>query len=76
MRSGKEEGRGQGKGEDGLCEAGSCKISGSLGMPVCEGMIGGHRLEVLRDTGCSGVVVKKFVGRSSSRGERKSWHDR
>ena len=36
-------------------------------MPVVKGRIGEKTVDVLRDTGCSGVVVKKdFVGRISS----------
>ena len=37
-----------------------------------EGMIGGQRVKVLRDTGCSGVVVKKrLVEKGQLTGERK-----
>ena len=28
-------------------------------MPVLKGRVGGKTVDVLRDTGCSGVVVKK-----------------
>ncbi|GFO46515.1 Zinc finger protein [Plakobranchus ocellatus] len=33
--------------------------TGSLGLPVIKGEIGGRKVDVMRDTGCEGVVVRK-----------------
>ena len=30
-------------------------------MPVCEGFVGEHRVKVLRDSGCSGVVIRRSL---------------
>ncbi len=62
----------QGTGESEVGEAGSYGRDNRVEMPVVEGVIGGQRIKVLRDTGCSGVVVKKrFVEEGQFTGERK-----
>jgi len=44
-----------------------CKVSSSVrvpNMPTCQGLLEGNQVTVLRDTGCSGVIVKKgFVNK-------------
>ena len=37
----------------------ACGDKNPTGMPVTEGIINGNRIKVLRDSGCSGVVVKQ-----------------
>ena len=37
----------------------SCNISNSSNLPVCTGFVGGNEVSVLRDTGCSGIVVRQ-----------------
>ena len=37
----------------------SCIISNSSHLPVCTGFVGGNEVSVLRDTGCSGIVVRQ-----------------
>ena len=42
-------------------------------MPVVKGRVGEKTVDVLRDTGCSGVVVKKdLVGEDQFTGDFKS----
>ena len=52
---------------------GACnKPGGSAKMPVTSGRIGQHTVQTLRDTGCSGVVVKKkFVQNDQLTGKTK-----
>ena len=46
--------------------------SGSQGMPVVTGYIGEQRVKVLRDTGCSGIIVKRrFVDESQFTGKKQ-----
>ena len=41
----------------------ACQRKSVNHMPVVEGIVGGQRIEVLRDTGCSGVVIQKDLVR-------------
>ena len=55
-----------------IMNAGSCQKVPNTDMPVCEGFIGQQRVQTLRDTGCSGVIVKrKFVGDELLTGQNK-----
>ena len=39
--------------------ASSCITSNSSNLPVCTGFLDGNKVNVLRDTGCSGIVVRQ-----------------
>ena len=39
--------------------ASSCIFSNSYNLPVCTGYVGGNEVSVLRDTGCSCIVVRQ-----------------
>ena len=55
-----------------IVNAGSCQKLPSAEMPVCNGLIGQQCVKTLRDTGCSGVIVKKkFVRDDLLTGESK-----
>ncbi|XP_033733848.1 uncharacterized protein LOC117322984 [Pecten maximus] len=42
-----------------LSESCNIKMAGDRGMPIASGYVGDHFVTVLRDSGCSGVVVRK-----------------
>ena len=53
-------------------EVGGCQKEETTRMTVREGLVNGERVRVLRDTGCSTVVVRRgLVRRDRFTGERK-----
>ena len=40
--------------------ADACKVEHKNNMPECEGWINSEKVKVLRDTGCSTVVVRRY----------------
>lgn len=51
----------------------ACSVSKTNALPVCSGFVGSRKVSVLRDTGCSGVVVQSsLVGQNELTGEMKT----
>lgn len=51
----------------------ACHRQTDTSMPVTEGRVGDHKIKVLRDTGCTGVVVREsLVKKSQLTGEHKT----
>ncbi len=46
--------------------ASSCQTMPKVSMPISSGLVEGEKVTVLRDTGCSGVVVRRSCVREST----------
>ncbi|XP_069140237.1 uncharacterized protein [Argopecten irradians] len=54
-----------------LSESCNIRMAGAKGMPIASGYVGDHFVTVLRDSGCSGVVVRKDLVDSSRISDRR-----